>query len=307
MTRVVVVGYASLDHAMEVDALPGPDTTTLVSRRLSPEWPRSGGVAHHLRALRAADPGLEVDVVSWVGPDTGGRAWVDAVRAAGAEARGVVSTGTRSPSSYLLYGPTGTACVYDPADCHAAGALDATQLDLVARADWCLLAVAPRWATEQALGALRPGARLAWAVKHDDDAYPPGLVAALLDRADVVSLSAGERTFLAADGAGPERRVRPGAVVAETQGAHGVLGHVGDTTVHVPVRRAVATDPTGAGDTFIATLVAHLAAGPLPTTAHAVRPALERAAAAATDLVASRATDHPAAGGTAPTAAQSKE
>ncbi len=307
MTRIVVVGYASLDHALEVDTLPGPDSTTLVSRRLSAEWPRSGGVAHHVRALRAADPDLEIDVVSWVGPDADGAAWVRAVGAAGAGIRGVAATGTRSPSSYLLYGPTGTACVYDPADCHSTEALDATQLDLVAHADWCLLAVAPRWATEQALDVLRPAAHVAWAVKHDDDAYPPGLTAALLERADVVSLSAGERSFLTTGDAAAERRVRPGTVVTETQGARGVVAHIGEDTVHVPVTRAAATDTTGAGDTFVATLVAHLATVPLPTTADAVRPALERAAAAATDLVASRATDHPAAGGSVPAPARSKE
>ncbi len=43
--RVVVSGFAALDHAMGVGELPGPNRGTLVTRRLSEPFPRQGGSA----------------------------------------------------------------------------------------------------------------------------------------------------------------------------------------------------------------------------------------------------------------------
>ncbi|MEN1975994.1 carbohydrate kinase family protein [Cellulomonas olei] len=289
MTGVAVLGYASLDHAMQLAAFHGPDATSVVTGRLSDEWPRPGGIAHHVRALRAAGAD-EVLPVSWVGPDAGGDAWTAALVAAGAATAGVRVCGTRTPSSYLMYaGDGGAVCVFDPADCHGdAGALTPAQQDAVRSAGWCLLAVAPQQATRDALALLPDGARLVWAVKHDAQAYPPDLVEALLARADVVSLSAGERPFLDRPGRTLEERVRPGTLVVETRGAAGVHARLGGEADDVPVTPVTAVDTTGAGDTFVGTLVAGLLALPARLSLATARPALVAAAAAATDLIASR-------------------
>jgi len=288
VTRVVVVGYASLDHAMQLGTFHGPDATSIVTGRLSEEWPRPGGIAHHVRALHASGAPADVQPVSWVGPDAGGAGWTRALTEAGAGTTGVRVDGTRTPSSYLMYtGDGGAVCVFDPADCHA-GALTAAQRDVVATADWCVLAVAPQRATRDVLALLPPAARVVWAVKHDAEAYPPDLVDELLRRADVVSLSAGERAFLDLPGRPVHARVRPGALVVETRGAAGVHARLGDAVHDVAVRPVAAVDTTGAGDTFVATLVAGLLDAPAPLTLAAAGPALAAAARAATDLIASR-------------------
>jgi ribokinase len=307
VTRVVVVGYASLDHALQLGEFHGPDATSLVTGRLSAEWPRAGGVAHHVRALRAARPDVTVRAVSWVGPDDGGAGWRRAVRATGADDAGVHVTGTRTPSAYLMYvADGGTVCVFDPADCHPqGGGLTAEQRAVVAGADWCLLAVAPQRATHEVLDALPATARLVWAVKHDDDAYPPDLVELLLARAEVVSLSAGERAFLSPSGtgtAGPDpdgpagpadltglaERAGAGTLLVETRGAAGVHARLGTGTREVAVTPVHAVDTTGAGDTFVAALTAGLLDLPRPLTLTLAEPALADAARAAGDLIASR-------------------
>jgi ribokinase len=295
VTRVVVVGYASLDHAMQLGTFHGPDATSIVTGRLSEEWPRPGGIAHHVRALHASGARADVQPVSWVGPDAGGAGWVRALTDAGAGSAGVRACGTRTPSSYLMYtGDGGAVCVFDPADCHHGdGALTAAQRDVVRTADWCVLAVAPQRATRDVLALLPAHARVVWAVKHDAAAYPPDLVAELLGRADVVSLSAGERGFLDLPGVPVHDRVRPGALVVETRGAAGVHARLGTAELVVAVRPVDAVDTTGAGDTFVATLVAGLLDAPAPLTPAAAGPALAAAAAAATDLIASRGDRRP--------------
>lgn len=66
---------------------------------------------------------------------------------------------------------------------------------------------------------------------------------------------------------------------------HARLGGEADD---VPVTPVTAVDTTGAGDTFVGTLVAGLLTLPAPLTLATARPALVAAAAAATDLIASR-------------------
>ena len=49
------LGYASADRSVAVDALPAPDATAVVRRRLGRPWPRLGGCAPPIAA--AARPG----------------------------------------------------------------------------------------------------------------------------------------------------------------------------------------------------------------------------------------------------------
>ena len=248
---VAVLGYASADHCVAVDALPALDATAIVRRRLSRPWPRLGGcgpgVAAHL-----ATAGMDAACLTWVADDEVGRALLAQLESSGADTSGVVLTGDRSPESFIVYDGHGrTACFYDPGDAPANG-LSPAQRELVSAAELVCLTVAPAAATEAALDAASPDARVVWSVKADSDAYPGALVERLLARADVVALSAGERAFL--DGRAPRRD----AIVIETHGADGVRWAHRGREGHVPVRRVAVYDTTGAGDALVAGAIAQL-------------------------------------------------
>ena len=258
---LAVLGYASRDRAMRVGAFLGASGTTLVRDRLSDPWPGDGGAAHVVRAALAA--GLHTAAVSWVGGDDEGRAWTRGLELAGADVSGVAVRGTRTPSAYLFYpDDDATICVYDPGDCHDGGLTDA-QRRLLTTARWCVVTAAPAPAIAAALDALPSGVRLAWAVKNDPDAFPPGLARRLAGRAALVTYSAGERSFLAdvLGGSVPSGD----RLVVETRGAEGAAWWSGDAHGTVPAGPAAGNirpgDTTGAGDTLIAATVAALAAG----------------------------------------------
>lgn len=257
MSTVAVTGYASLDHAVATGPFLGASGTTLVRRRLSEPWPEHGGFAHVTRELARA--GLRAEAVSAVGTDPAGAVFLERLRGDGVGAAGVTVTGGRTPSTYLYYAEDGqTVLVYDPGDC-TQQTLTGAQSGVLAGSDWLIVTVGPRAVTEQALDAVAPGTQVAWTVKADPDAFPPELVRRLLRRASVVTFGTGEDDFLAAalDGQPPHEWAGPDTLVARTSGSEqvhywyrGAAGLVGCP----PVVSGV--DTTGAGDTFVAALVA---------------------------------------------------
>ena len=50
---VAVLGYASADRSVAISALPAPDATAIVRRRLSQPWPRLGGCGPQIAAQLA--------------------------------------------------------------------------------------------------------------------------------------------------------------------------------------------------------------------------------------------------------------
>lgn len=272
---VAVVGYASLDHAMQVGTFHGTDGTTLVQRRLSDPWPAHGGLSHVARGLAAA--GLRTQAVSWVGPDDPGGAFIAGLREDGIGVRGMVRAGTRSPSCYLFYPEDGgTVCVYDPGDCQV-DSLTLEQREIVTLSDWVCVTVGPRVITEAVLACLPASTRLAWAVKSDPDAFPPDLVPRLLARAAVVTFSEAERPFLERSGPLEAQRRRPDQLLVETRGAAGVRYVHRGHAVELPGSRIDDVDTTGAGDRLFASLVAALGRRPDDPPA-AVRSAVDATA-----------------------------
>jgi ribokinase len=252
---VTVSGYASADHCVLVDAFPAVDGTAVVRRRVSRPWPRLGGCGPQI-AAQLATAGLATACVTWLAPDAVGGELLAQLDRSGADTGGVLVAGTRTAESFIAYDGDGrSACFYDPGDA-TRDDLTPEQRALVARADVVCLTVGPPGATRAALDALGAGARLVWSVKADPDAYPPELVVRLLARADVVTLSAGERAFVEQRAAG--QRPRGDAIVIETRGADGVHWRHGADSGQVPVRRIEVRDTTGAGDALVAGAIAQL-------------------------------------------------
>lgn len=298
---VVIVGYASLDSSSSMREFRGVDATSILERAIVSVEPGIGGIAHLAIAVSAA--GGPVDAISWVGNDDGGRAWIQAVAAQGSGTEGVVMAGTRTPSATLIeIGSGGTICFFDPGDCHS-DHLTAKQVEVITSSDWVLLTVAPRSITTQLLDVLPAAARLVWAVKHDEDAYTDAMVRRILQRADIVSFSRGERSYLTVDGVAPESMMRPGSLAIETRGADGVawcFAGAGGAGRHgaLAVDRVDVNDTTGAGDTFVGTLVGLVSAHmPFETLSdEEVTTLVATASSAVGDLLRRRMDSGPSAG-----------
>lgn len=283
MPRVAVIGYASVDHAMETDTFLAATGTTLVRRRLSHPWPHLGGITYAAEGLTKA--GHEVRAITWVGQDAFGAAYTERLAAWGVDVSGVDGTGSRTPSNYLFYAPDEqVVTVYDPGE-PVPMALTEEQRAVLADSDWVCLLVGPRPVTVEVLDLLRADQHLAWTVKDDPDAYPGGLVHRLLSRASVLTFSSRERLFLEkAVAPRPLRdRTRQEALRAETQGSAGAqFWHNGSSGV-VGTTAVDAVDTTGAGDVFFAAAVASMIAEPSEP-----RRATEAGVAAATALLRCR-------------------
>lgn len=292
-TTVAMVGYASLDTTTTIATFRGVNATSILQRALTTLEPAVGGIAHIVRASAAT--GAHAEAISWVGPDVNGVRWSEEVARAGGGVLGVAVDGTRSPSATLIdIQAGGTICLFDPGDCHPES-ITQGQSKLIEASGWVVLTVSPRRITEQVLDRLPDHTKLVWAVKQDDDAYTTDLILRVLQRADVVSFSEGERSYVTIDGLEPERRVRAGALVVETKGAGGVAWSIGSDgggkrPGTITVESVSAHDTTGAGDTFIGTLVGLLAELPEldELTDQNLSGAIARASTAAGDLLRSR-------------------
>lgn len=258
--RAVVLGYASADRALRVDALPAPDSTAVIRERLGAPWPRLGGCGPVI-AAHLAQAGVDAACVSWLADDAAGRDMRAQLAAAGVDVNPIAIRGTRTAEAYLVYAGDGRAvCLFDPGDAVEHG-LTPEQEAAIAAADVLCLTVAPAAATAAALASIPSSALVIWSVKADADAYPPDLVARLLARADVVAFAEGERRFLA-DRAGAGPALGAATLAVETRGPLGVRWSGPDGSGEEPVDPLVVTDTTGAGDAFVAGLVARLAEDP---------------------------------------------
>jgi sugar/nucleoside kinase (ribokinase family) len=263
--NVAVIGYASADRAVAVDALPAADTTAVVRRRLGSRWPRLGGCGPQI-ALGLARAGVTTSCLTWLADDAVGAELHAQLREAGADTRGVTVSGTRTAESFLVYDPAGHGlCFFDPGDANLDG-LGSVQREIVAHADVLCLTVASAPATRDALAAASRAARVVWSVKADPDAYPPDLVGELLTRAEVVWHSAEEAAFLAEAEAAAGVAPRSDALVIETQGAEGVRWRRDQQHGHQRVPPLSVSDTTGAGDAFVAGSLARLLVEPMDHT-----------------------------------------
>lgn len=263
---VTVLGYASLDYSMNVTRPPVAGRTSLVTERLSDPWPDCGGAARFVQPLFRR--GAEVSVISWVGSDAAGDAWVrNVVAAGGSLVEGSQVEGT-SPVSYLIHsGDDLPACVFDP------GVSMGTQVqfspamgDAVRQSDWCLCSVSPSGAVQAMLYHLPDDSRLAWVVKADPDAFPMELRRLLWQRSTLIVLGEAERQFLAeASLDETSAEDHQSALIVRTAGADSISWTYRGAHGTEPVEPIDATVNTvGAGDVFAGALLGELVARKMP-------------------------------------------
>lgn len=267
--QVVVSGYASIDEVYTASRLAGRAETGVLSGPVRPAS-RHGGCGPNTGRLLAG-LGVRTGVVSWVGDDPEGRALLDSLIDAGVDTTGVAVGRGATPRSLMIYDATGdAACYFHPSD-SATQEIGADVRDLVGTADWLVITVGPANVNQALLAAQGPQTRLVWSVKADPLAFPPELCARLVS-ADLVCLNRGELQFLASSldlpDATPEAVVERGArCVALTSGADGYAVVTRDVRTEGTVERATVADATGAGDAFLAGLMAGVVAGEDPVSA----------------------------------------
>ena len=257
MTRLCVLGYASLDHKYRTAPFRGPGSTTLVDQPLHGASADPGAVAYFAHAARRHVG--DVVVVSWVAADAPGRDFCTALSTAGVGVDSVARSGERSPTSHMFYPPDGEVVTFfDPGQLDTG--LQPAQRDCIRAAEAVVISVGPPEAIHAALDAVEDGTTLMWAVKADPGSLSDDLAARLVERAQVITFSVTEADFLRRHcGLDPGTFGAPGALVVETHGAKGVRYRHGTVTgVAPPTRRAEVRDQTGAGDTFAGSLMARL-------------------------------------------------
>ena len=254
---VLVVGYASIDFVWRAASPPAPGRTSILLGPVEPA-PRYGGCGPSA-AVELARLGRRVEVITWLGDDGYGEAYLRHLRASGVHTAGVqVASGQASPRTMLIYDPAGSAtCLYHPSG-SAEQTLDSTGLALVRTAAALAITVAPARLTEAVLEARPPGQLLAWNVKADADALPLALRRQLLEFADCVCLNEDELGFLAEglpeEDGGPLDwiRRRTNAIVVLTSGPRGCVVDWAGGRSAVSAERVEVDDPTGVGDAFFA-------------------------------------------------------
>jgi sugar/nucleoside kinase (ribokinase family) len=263
VSAVAAIGHINLDHVVAINRPIRPDVTSLIERRYSAPEGRLGGCALNI-AVGLTGAGVAAEVVSVVGDDEHGHLILDRLHELGVGTRGIErDPARRTGTTWLPSMPGGESyCIYDSGGPPAAG-LTELQRERIGACDWLVAAVGPPEPCRQALELLSAGARLVWAVKADPGSVTPELARRLLECADVIVLNAAEDAFLVQRlGEGWRRSAAPGALIVETQGSAGVRGWEGGQPFALsPTEELEVADAVGAGDAFVAGLVAGLIAG----------------------------------------------
>ncbi len=299
---VLVVGYASIDRVWRAKSRPSPGRTAILEGPVEPA-PAFGGCGPNV-AIELAQLGLRTALVTWLGDDADGRAYLAHLASAGVDLAAVeVAPGQASPRTILVYDPDGGAtCLYHPSGSPDQRLTEAGRTAAVG-ARVLAVTVCPAQLTAELLDARRADALVAWNVKADADAYPLALRARLLREARLVCLNRDELAFItgsevptASEAVAAIERLplAPDAIVALTLGSNGSLVRAAGTTTHVPAELVEVSDPTGAGDAYFAAFIAAFVAGRSPieaaraATRHAAAYLRAKASAAAGFASASR-------------------
>jgi sugar/nucleoside kinase (ribokinase family) len=272
----VVAGDAAITFAWQVSVPPSPGRTSKLLGAVEPEG-RFGGCAPGV-ALALAELGHRVALVSWLGDDGYGRAYLDRLRAAGVDVGGVeVAAGQSSARALMLYDGNGSAtCLHHPSGSASLG-LPAAGRNRLDQAPWLVLTAGPAGMTRALLDARPQTTSVAWNVKGDPSHYPIPLRRRIIDEARLLCFNRDELAFLAealdvSEDATAEEQVNAlhratGAVLVMTDGRAGcrVIWPEGDAVI--PATAIEVDDPTGVGDAFFAAFISATIRGQSPPQA----------------------------------------
>ena len=248
MSKVVVIGYASLDYPAVLDGFFAGDQTVMIRQRPMDAFPRPGGCPLYV-ARPIARHDISVSIVTWVGTDANGELFVSHTREDGVGTDGIATVeGGNTPVCFLLYQPDGSCgCLFDPGML-GSEQLDEQQSELIADAQMLCVTVGPPDIARQALALVGEDCRVAWVMKKDPLSFPEYLRLALASRADFIFCNRQERTWF--DEGLAQTSVRPETMIVETAGAGPVVAQSGSGNVRVEVEPIPVGDACGAGDTL---------------------------------------------------------
>lgn len=263
MSRVVVCGSLNVDLVIDVDALPAAGETVSGSRLR--KLPGGKGANQAYAAALAAGGSFPVAMVGRVGGDDSGRELIAALTASGVDVSGVQTVPGEASGTALITVDTdgGNTIVVAPG---ANGAWESTSVAEahIAAGDVVVLQLEIPLAAVDALArhAADRGARVVLNAAPAD-----ARARSLLDVVDVLVVNEPEATHLfGIEDFLPEnietaRSAMPCDLIV-TRGEHGVVvAERSGTTRHIPAAVVDVVDTVGAGDAFVGTVAASLAAG----------------------------------------------
>src|SRR5256885_13639695 len=145
-------GYAAITFACQVSTPPSPGRTSKLLGAVEPEG-RFGGCAPGV-ALALAELGHRVALVSWLGDDDYGRAYLTYLQSGGVHTAGVeIAAGQSSARALMLYDGNGSATLlHHPSGSGSLRLPDAGR-ERLQRARWLVLTAGPAAMTQQLLDA----------------------------------------------------------------------------------------------------------------------------------------------------------
>lgn len=259
MTRVAVIGYASIDFPAVLDGFFAADRTVMIRQRPADAFPRPGGCPLYV-ARPIADKGIPVSIVTWVGADHHGELFTSWTEQDGVGVEGIATIAPGdTPVCFMIYQQDGSCgCLFDPGML-GQESLTEKQNALIAGADLLCITVGPPEIAKQALALIAGQCKVAWVMKNDPLSYPKELRAALASRADYIFCNRQEREWV--DEALAETQARRQPVIVETAGGNAVMAQQDNDAERVEVEPLSFDDASGAGDTLAGGCLAAILAG----------------------------------------------
>lgn len=259
MTRVAVIGYASIDFPAVLDGFFEGDRTVMIRQRPADAFPRPGGCPLYVARPMVGD-GIDVSIVTWVGADQHGELFTAWTEGDGVGVKGIATIEPgNTPVCFMIYQSDGSCgCLFDPGML-GRETLTGEQKELIAGADLLCVTVGPPGIAGEALGLIRDECKVAWVMKNDPLSYPKDLRVTLGTRADYIFCNRQERGWV--DEALAETAGRGQPVIIETAGAGAVTAQQNGAHVQVDVEPLSFDDASGAGDTLAGGCLAAIVEG----------------------------------------------
>ena len=259
MTRVAVIGYASIDFPAVLDGFFGSDRTVMIRRRPADAFPRPGGCPLYVARPMAGD-GIDVSIVTWVGADHHGELFTAWTEGDGVGVKGIATIEPgNTPVCFMIYQSDGSCgCLFDPGML-GRETLTGRQKELIAAADLLCITVGPPGIANEALDLVDGDCSVAWVMKNDPLSYPIELRTALAARADYIFCNRQEREWV--DEGLAKSALNRDPLIVETAGPDPVNAVRKNSHLRVEVNPLSFDDASGAGDTLAGGCLAAIVAG----------------------------------------------